>query len=72
MTTQSNSIKASDAYRRWNSTLYQVQVAIATGDLAAYTAAQAKRQEALADLQQIEEASFVSDDAVRSLDASLM
>ncbi len=29
-------------------------------------------EEAIVDLQQIEEASFVSDDAVRSLDSNLM
>ena len=56
---------------RWIKAEYDIKAAIANGDLAAYTAAQAQRQTALSDLEQVEEASFVSVEAIIAIDNSL-
>tara|TARA_R110000824_G_scaffold164668_3_gene341005 strand:+ start:99 stop:335 length:237 start_codon:yes stop_codon:yes gene_type:complete len=63
---------SSDTFRRWNDALYKIKVALATNDLAAYTLAQTERRKVLGELEQIEQASFISQSAVESLGASFM
>jgi len=65
-------VETSHAHLRWIKAEYDIKAAIATGDLAAYTTAQAQRQQALSDLEQVEEASFISPEAMRTMDNSLM
>jgi hypothetical protein len=65
-------VETSHANLRWIKAEYDIKAAIATGDLAAYTVAQAQRQQALSDLEQVEEASFISPEAMTTTDNSLM
>tara|TARA_Y100000310_G_scaffold272708_1_gene287833 strand:- start:908 stop:1150 length:243 start_codon:yes stop_codon:yes gene_type:complete len=64
--------KHSDALRRWNDALYKIQVALDTSDIAAYNSAQAERQRALSELEQVEQAAFVSVEAAQTLDLALL
>jgi hypothetical protein len=72
ISTPLDTTKYSDASRRWNDALYKIQVALATSDIAAYNSAQAERQRALSELEQVEQAAFVSVEAAQTLDRALL
>lgn len=72
MQTPLENIQYSEISRQWNKALFQIKAALANADLAAYTAAVARRDEMLAKLKEIEEASFVSREAAEAVDVNFI
>lgn len=61
-------VKITEAYRAWNSTSYNIKLALANNDIAAYNTAQSARQTALTKLELVEQAAFVSEQAAIAVD----
>ena len=61
-------IKITETYRVWNAAAYNIRVALANNDIAAYNTAQAERQSALTRLEQVEQAAFISEEAAIAAD----
>ena len=61
-------IKITETYRAWNTTAYNIRVALTNNDIAAYNTAQAERQLALTRLEQVEQAAFISEEAALAAD----
>lgn len=63
-------LKITETYRAWNTASYNIRVALANNDIAAYNIAQATRQTALTKLEQVEQAAFISEAAAMAVDQS--